>query len=190
MRKRTPRANNHLLQDLGLVALSVLVALLLARTSTLADLVASWGQYEFFGILAVGMFFTSIFTTAPAIATLGEISLEQPILLVAFFGAMGSVLGDLLIFRFVRDRFSVDVMEIVRESKGLRRLRKIFHFKHFRWFTFFLGALVIASPLPDELGIALLGLSRASMRWFVAVSFGFNFLGIYLIGMAARALAS
>jgi hypothetical protein len=67
-----------------------------------------------------------------------------------------------------------------------KRLRQLLEGRGFRWLTFFAGGLVIASPLPDELGISLLGLSRVRIRWFVVVSYAFNFLGILLIALAAR----
>ena len=70
----------------------------------------------------------------------------------------------------------------------VKRLRALFKMKFFRWFTFFLGGIIIASPLPDELGIGLLGFSKMKVSWFVPVSFVFNFIGICLIGLVARAV--
>src|SRR5262249_43219313 len=51
-----------------------------------------------------------------------------------------------------------------------------------RWLSFFVGGLIIASPLPDELGIGLLGVARLRTAWFVLLSYAFNFLGILAIG--------
>jgi hypothetical protein len=50
------------------------------------------------------------------------------------------------------------------------------------------GAVIIASPLPDELGLALLGFSRIDRRYFFAISYTMNFIGIVLIGLAARGM--
>ena len=61
----------------------------------------------------------------------------------------------------------------------------LFKLRSFRWLTFFAGGFIIASPLPDELGIALLGFSKLKTSLFVPLSFTFNFLGICLIGIAA-----
>lgn len=61
--------------------------------------------------------------------------------------------------------------------------------KVFRWITFFLGALVISSPLPDELGLAMMGLSKAKMSTLIPVSLIFNSLGILAIALVARNLA-
>lgn len=186
---RKKQRTNHILADIVIIAVSFVIAIFLVRTHILTQILTSTSELELLGTFVAGMFFTSVFTTAPAIATLGEISLVQSVLLTAFVGALGSVLGDHLIFRFVRDRVAADVIELLREEGMLTRARKILKFKHFRWFTLLLGGFLIASPLPDEFGIAVLGFSRMNLKWFTALSFTFNFLGIYVIGLVAHALA-
>src|SRR3989338_11167167 len=132
---------NHILTDVAIIVLSVLVAVLLVRTEALSSLLATAGNMETFGAFVAGMFFTSIFTTAPAIANLGEISLIHGIFYTAIFGAVGSVLGDLIIFRFVRDRFLEHVSEIVAHQSIWRRFHLLFKRRFFRLFTFFLFLL-------------------------------------------------
>ena len=189
MKKRNGN-ENHILQDIAIIILSVLVAVLLVRTDVLGNILASAGQTEIFGAFIAGMFFTSIFTTAPAIAALGEISLLQGIFYTALLGAAGSVLGDLIIFRFVRDRFSEHVSEIMTHQSAWRRFHLLFKRRFFRWLTFFIGGFILASPLPDELGIAVLGFSKMRIKYFALLSFVFNFLGILAIGIIARSLAA
>lgn len=183
------RNGNHILQDVAIIVLSVLVAVLLVRTEVLANLLESTGVGAL-GAFIAGLFFTSIFTTAPAIAALGEIALVQNILTTALFGAAGCVVGDLIIFRFLRDRFSTHVAEIVGHRSIWRRFHLLFKRRFFRWITFLVGGLILASPLPEELGIALLGFSKMRFRYFVLLSFVFNFLGIVAIGLVARSLAA
>ena len=175
--------------DILIIVLSVFVAVLLVRTQMLSAFLASIDQTEIFGAFIAGMFFTSIFTTAPAIIALGEISLLHGMFMTALFGAMGSVLGDLIIFRFVRDRFSEHVSEILMHRSIWRRFHFLFKRRLFRWMTFFMSGLILASPLPDELGIAVLGFSKMRIKYFVLFSFVFNFLGIVLIGLVARSLS-
>jgi uncharacterized membrane protein YdjX (TVP38/TMEM64 family) len=131
------------------------------------------------------MFFTSAFTTAPAIAALGEISFQNGIIETALWAALGAVIGDMIIFRFVRDRMADHLLEILPHKRGSRRLARILKFRFFRYLTFLIGGLIIASPLPDELGISLLGLSKMRSMYFVPLSFAFNFLGICTIGLVA-----
>jgi len=119
---------------------------------------------------------------------LGEISLGQGILITAAIGAAGSVAGDLIIFRFMRDRFAADISELLAHRHPLRRAHALFRHRMFRWFTFLAGGLVLASPLPDEFGISILGLSKMSIKYFIMLSYTFNFLGILAIGFLAKAL--
>ena len=51
-----------------------------------------------------------------------------------------------------------------------------------------LGALIIASPLPDELGLAMMGVARIKLRVLIPISLVLNFAGIVLIGLIANAL--
>ncbi|MFH1990444.1 MAG: hypothetical protein ABIJ19_01135 [Patescibacteria group bacterium] len=75
----------------------------------------------------------------------------------------------------------------MKKSKS-EKLISIFKLRIFRWSLAFLGALVIASPLPDELGLMMLGFSKMKTSLFVPVSFLFNSLGILIIGLIARAV--
>ena len=70
-----------------------------------------------------------------------------------------------------------------------RRFHLLFKRRFFRWITFLAGGLILASPLPDELGVAVLGFSKMRLKYFALLSFVFNFLGIAVIGLVARALA-
>lgn len=178
--------NDFLLQDVGIIVLSILVAIILAKTNVLSKILTSTQELKFLGSFVTGLFFTSAFTTAPAIVTLGEISRANSLIGTAFFGAIGAVVGDMIIFRFFRDRFSQHLMELLKHQGGTKRIRAIFKLKMFRWLTFMAGGLIIASPLPDELGITLLGLSKMNAYGFAFLSLVFNFLGIILIGLVAR----
>ena len=176
------------LHDIALITLSVLVAVVLAQTDVLVNILTSSEKLEYLGTFIAGMFFTSIFTTAPAIATLGEISQVHGILPTAIVGALGSVVGDILIFRFIRDRLSEHIVELLGHPSVFRRFRVLFKRRTFYWFTFLLGGIVLASPLPDELGISLLGLSKTSTIYFIAMSYVFNVIGIFTIGTIASSL--
>ena len=180
--------NNFLLQDVAIIILSVLVAVVLVRTEVVIKLLTSAKELEMLGSFVAGMFFTSIFTTAPAIVALGEIANANSVFITALFGGMGALVGDLIIFKFIKNRLSEHLMELIKHQSGRKRLRVLFKLKYFRWLTIFLGGAIIASPLPDELGIGLLGFSKMRTSLFVVLSFSFNFVGIALIGLIAKSL--
>lgn len=182
------RNSGNLIKDIGLIALSVLIAVILVKIDFFDDILAASGQVTYLGSFIAGLFFTSVFTTAPAIAALGEISLRESLWVTALLGGLGAMCGDYIIFRFMRDTFSEHLSGLVR-TKGMKmRLKHLVRSRSFRWLTFLLGGLIIASPLPDELGLSLLGFSKIRTSWFVALSFSFNFIGIVLIGLITRSV--
>lgn len=181
--------NNNFFQDLSIVAFSVILALVMVKTGLLSDLLRSTSGFKTFGSIIAGLFFTSVFTTVPAIVTLGEISKYSSIIHTAFFGALGAVIGDLVIFRFIRDKLSDHFLELMEHQKWWNRMHHlVFKLKYFRWLTFLIGGIIIASPFPDELGISLLGFSKMKTKHFIPISFLFNFIGIVFIGIIANAL--
>lgn len=175
-------------QDLAIIVISILIALMLVKTKVLSSIFVSTAEWGLIGSFIAGLFFTSVFTTAPAIVTLGEIANSGSLFLTALFGAMGALIGDLIIFRFVRDRLGEHIFEALKHGSFLKRLRHFLRLKYFRWFTFMVGGLIIASPLPDELGIGLLGFSKMKTTKFIPLSLIFNFIGILAIGFVARSI--
>ena len=181
-------AKRHLRQDFYIVLASIAAAWAIVHFGAVDALLAYAGDGILVGSFIAGIFFTSVMTTAPAVAVLGILSLHATPLLVALVGGLGAVCGDYLIFAFVRDRLGEDFSYLIKRN-GSPRFFKIFHRKSFRWVLPFVGALIIASPLPDELGLVLLGVAKMSTRRFLAVSYTFNTIGIFLIGLAARTLS-
>ncbi len=132
-------------------------------------------------------FFVSVFTVAPATVVLAEIAQSNSIFLVAFFGGIGALVGDLVIFRFIKDRLADDFLYLIKKSK-FGRWVSIFHLRLFRWLVPLVGALIVASPLPDELGLTMMGLSKMRTSLFIPLSFLLNSLGILVIGLIAQSL--
>src|SRR3989338_484129 len=112
---------NNLVRDLALVVFSILVAIILAKTGALQDLITSTKEVRFIGSFVAGIFFTSVFTTAPAIVALGEIAHANSIISTALLGSMGALAGDLIIYKFVKDRLSEHLMELIKHQGGGKR---------------------------------------------------------------------
>lgn len=178
----------HAWEDLFIIAASIALAFAIVYAGAVQALLSFFGDGVYLVSLIAGMFFTSLITTAPAVAVLGELALQGNPVAVAVLGGVGAVLGDYIIFAFIRDRVSEDVAYLLKHT-GTPRFFKLFHLKTFRRLLPFIGGLIIASPLPDELGLALMGMSKMKTSRFILISFSFNTLGILLIGLAARSLA-
>lgn len=175
-------------RDLGIVMLSIVLAIVLVRTEALIPLFTQTREIEFLGSFIAGLFFTSVFTTAPSIVALSELAQAQSLLWVGIFGALGAVVGDVLIFRFVRDQLSAHIVGVMKNGSLKKKLKALATRPILRYASLFVAGLIIASPFPDELGISLLGFSKVKLSWFVPLAFVFNFVGIVLIGLVARAV--
>lgn len=181
------RHKQHILVDIIWVSVSVIVAVLLVKSGYIDALLSKAPNMFYLDAVVAGLFFTSVFTTAPAIVALGEISQHTSSLLItSLAGASGAVLGDMLIFAFMKNRFEQDIFYVLgSEGKKMRLVMKV---KLFRWLTFFVGAIILASPIPDEVGLMMMGISKEKESIFLPTSFIFNFIGILLIGLVAKSL--
>lgn len=184
----TLEKNNNFAVDLAIIVLSIVIAFIMVRTELFSEFLLKTSSFKIIGSLIAGLFFTSVFTTAPAVVTLGEIAKHNSLFETALFGAIGALLGDLIIFRFIRDRLSDHFMELMKHERWWKRVRMVFKLKYFRWITFLIGGIILASPFPDELGITILGFTKVKTKHFIPISFLFNFLGILCIGLIARAV--
>lgn len=172
-------------KDIGIICLSILIAVILAKTGAIKELLTATKEAEIVGSLLAGIFFVSIFTAAPATVALAEIAQSNSIFLVAVFGGLGALIGDLIIFRFIKNHISEDIAYFVEKPKS-KRFRSIFHLRISKWLIPFLGALIVASPLPDEIGLAMMGLSKMKTAIFIPLSFLLNSIGILIIGLIAK----
>jgi len=100
---------------------------------------------------------------------------------IALIAGVGAVIGDMTIFQFIRTKGLVDEIKHFFQYFGSDKLHHLIHTKYFSWTLPVIGAIIIASPLPDELGIGLMGISHLKTWKFVLVSFLLNSIGIFLI---------
>jgi len=77
----------------------------------------------YFGTFLAGFFYAYAFTAAPAAAVLLILAKEQNLYLAGFIAGLGALLGDLVIFHFIRHRFSDEVQKLSGE-KSFCTLRK------------------------------------------------------------------
>lgn len=175
--------HERLRRDTLLIALSIAAALILSASGVFERFFFLNGDSQLLGIFLAGILFTSLFTTPIAIAMFVSMAPGVDSVTMAGLGALGSVLGDLALFGLVRFTFQSDLDHLLRMPK-YKRLFHVFHRRTFRWMLPFVGALIIASPLPDELGIGLMGVSKMKTSTLVVVSYIMNAIGIALIHLA------
>ncbi|KKU51514.1 MAG: hypothetical protein UX74_C0026G0014 [Parcubacteria group bacterium GW2011_GWA2_47_10b] len=156
---------------------SIVFAYALFQTNIFREFLSSLGAYGYLGSFLTGIFFVSSFTVVPATAALILFSENLDFLLVGIFAGAGATIGDFFVFRFVEDGLGKDLRQLFTRV-GNGRVLRIFQSKFFGILTPVIGALIIASPLPDELGVGLLGISRMDWRGFLVLSFVLNSVGI------------
>ena len=181
------KARRHFLVDILLVAASFVVAIYIVESGVVHIVFDSIQSLDIVGIFIAGIFFTSIFTTIPAIAVIVELAQQTTIFNIALWGGLGAALGDYLIFWFVRDRGSEDVDYILKLTRARKTIR-LLKTERFRWLSILIGSIIIVSPLPDEIGLAMIGLSRISTAVFIPLTFVLNAGGIGLIAFLAQKL--
>lgn len=168
-----------------LLLASVLVAILMVKTHVFSILLENVQGYDALLSFLIGLLFSSGIVTAPAIVAIGEGTRYIPIWELAAVGAAGSVCGDLLLFRFVRSQLIGHLLRISLHPR-IARLGKTLAAGPFWWIAPVLGAVVIASPLPDELGLLMMGLSTIRMSQFIPLAYAANVVGIYIVAIAAK----
>jgi len=168
-----------------LLIISIIVVFLVADTNAAREAIQSLGDWGYFGAVIAGIFAVMTFTAVPALIVLYDFSERLNIYELSLLAGFGSVLGDFIIFSFFKDKVFVELEPIVtRLSK--RPFMHIFHTPYFAWFTPVVGAMIIASPLPDELGVSLLSASKIKKWQFILLTFFLNSIGLFIIISGAR----
>ncbi|OGM92723.1 hypothetical protein A2372_00820 [Candidatus Wolfebacteria bacterium RIFOXYB1_FULL_54_12] len=175
-------------RNTGLLAASLVLFFFIAETQFVHDIVTNVGTWGYPGMFIVGMFYVFTFTVAPALAILYEFTAIYSPLTIALAAGIGSVAGDFLLFRFVRDGITEELKPLFKKLEGSTTLYQLFHTPYFLWLTPIIGAIIVASPFPDEVGVSILGLSHVKQWKFILLVFFLNVAGIFLIIHAAQLL--
>jgi len=167
-------------KNTALLILSLVVLFYFTDTDFVRRFIASVGNLGYLGAFFVGIFFVSTFTVAPAAVVLFHLASTLHPIELALFAGLGAVAGDFIIFRFVKDKVTEELSPLFH-SIGGAHVHKLFHTPYFAWFIPIIGAIIIASPLPDEIGVSILGISKMKTWQFLLLSFFLNAVGIFII---------
>lgn len=159
---------------------SLLLVVFLRRVGVFEEIVSGLGDFGYIGAFFAGMMGVLTFTVSFGVVLLLELAGNLTIWEVGLIAGIGAVFGDFLIFRFVRGGLLKEIEPLYNQF-GRKYLNHLLCTKYFSWTLPFVGALIVASPLPDELGVTLMGISRLKTWQFVLISFALNVFGITLI---------
>lgn len=156
------------------------------------DWLQTLGKFGYLSVFIAGLLFSFGFTTPFAIAIFVEIAGYVHPIPAALLGGIGALISDFIIFDIIRFSVFHDEIDRLRASRFAARVHRLVHdealpqrIRQVLLFSF--AGIVIASPLPDELGVSLVSsASSISPRVFAVAAFLCNAAGILLILSAAR----
>lgn len=181
----TLRYKNWKYKNTTFLILSIAVFIYFIDSDPVRIFITTLGGLGYLGAFIVGILFVSTFTVAPATVALFYLADKHHPIEIALIAGLGSVIGDYIIFRFLKDRVYKELAPIFGKYKR-SHLKTLIKTPYFSWFSTILGALLILSPVPDEFGIGLLGLSKISLWRFIMITFVLDVVGIFLIVTLAR----
>lgn len=140
----------------------------------------------YFGAFIAGIMFVYGFTSPIATGILIVLASSLNIWIAGFIAGFGAVLGDLIIFRFIRSSFKEE-LDLLKQERIFIRVRDLIPEKFRKsklkeYLILIFAGFLIASPLPDEFGVSLLAMSETVSEWkFMILSYILNTFGIFVI---------
>lgn len=143
--------------------------------------------FGIFGVIVAGALYTYSFTTAIGALLLIALIPYHPIGVLAVVGGIGATLADFTIFKFVRDDLKKEVRRF-GASKMIQNVCSANGILCKKWMRNLMGVMIMASPFPDELGIAMMSTTKMKRETFLLLAFIVDIIGIYLLVFTASAL--
>lgn len=187
---------NHLIEYPKLLCFLIVcvLAYVLFQQGAFAPLIAGLNGHGYVSFFIGGILFSFGFTAPFAVAMFIEAASQADPYIAAPVAGIGALLSDLCIFGLARLSFS-DELHRLRSTALIQRLHSLLHHESVsehvrRYLLWSVAGLVIASPLPDEFGVTLLGgVTDINSRTFGMLCYALNTTGILLILLGTRALA-
>lgn len=148
------------------------------KTGYMHNLIGNVLPFRFIAEILAGVFYTSFLTSPLSLGMLVVLGESNNPVITAMLAGLGAILGDLLIIKIFRDRLSSDFKFLSKRiGQGTNFLKRF----HLDFIIPFIGAIIVASPLPDELGLIMLGVSKLKYGQIALLSYVLNTAGILLI---------
>lgn len=170
---------------LFLLSATIIFAYYLFGLASIQNYVAGIGsQVNYLTDFVAGILFSFGFTTAFSI---GYFITSSPsnIIITGLVAGVGSVIGDMVIFRTIKISFMDEFREL-EKKKALRKIGEVIknnpHVLIRHYLVYIFAGIILASPLPDELGVSMLaGLTTIKPKIFMLISFILHVIGFYVI---------
>lgn len=167
-----------------ILVVSIIIAYSILQNNYIKTLIQSLDNLNYLGIFIAGFLFSFGFT-APFAVSFFILSNPNNLLLAALIGGIGSLFSDLLIYKIIKINF-MDEFNRLKKTELIKRIKgkianKLSHkIKNYLMYSF--AGIIIASPLPDEIGITMLaGLSHINAKTLGLLSFILHSIAILLL---------
>lgn len=130
----------------------------------------------------LGILYVYGFTAALSTGALLAIAEQQNIFITGIIAGLGALMGDLIIFKFVRGTFNEELKQLgkIRFMKKARKFLK--EHATLNRAVPLIAYIIIASPLPDEIGVSLVAAYKdTNTKAFSILAFLLNTIGIFTI---------
>ncbi len=176
-------------KNIFLLFVSMIVFFFIAATPAVKTMIANLAEWGYIGAIITGIFSVMTFTAVPALTVLYTFSEYLNPIQLSLLAGIGTVIGDLIIFSFFKNTVFNELEPII-EKLSKSPIAHILHSRYFVWLTPVIGAIIIASPLPDELGVSLLSANKMKKWHFIILTFILNSLGIWLLLTGVKLLVN
>jgi hypothetical protein len=139
-----------------------------------------------------GLLFTFGFTAPFGIGVFLEIGHSLNPILGTIVGGIGALLADLLIFQIMRFELFHDELHSLRSARVVQWMHEKLHHENFpeklrKYLLWSFAGIIIASPVPDEFGVALVSsLTTINKKAFAILSLIANMSGILLMILGSK----
>jgi len=168
-----------------LIVISIVVAFGLSQYQPFHNFLLGLGNWSYVGIFFTGILFVFTFTVATAVIIFHMLGEVMSPWMVGLIAGLGAVVGDYLIFIFVRKHILGNTEFLVKHfSKSF--WGKLAKNTYFQWLLPVLGIAIVVLPFPDEVGIVLLGISKIKLYQSIILAFMAHAIIITLIAMTGQ----
>lgn len=171
---------NYKYKGLTLIFISILLTIFLSKYNFLNEFFFSIRHTPFLGSFIAGILYVSASTVTLGIFMLSDLADTLPSIEIAIIAGLGGVVADFVLFRFFKGDLLSEITPIYNKLGGKHLTRLMYH-KYLRWSLPIVGAIIIASPFPDEIGISLMGLSKIKNYQFVLLCLVLDISGVFLL---------
>lgn len=164
--------------------LAIVVAYVLFNDPKIADYISHLGNWGYIGVFIAGILFSFGFTAPFAVGFFLNLS-PNNILLAGIIGGLGALTADVMIFKMIKFSFEDEFLKI-KKTKTLKKITEFIRtkigYKIEIYMLYVFAGIVIASPLPDEIGVIMLaGITKIKIMTLTIISFILNTIGITIL---------